>query len=62
MERQRHGLPTRLTDASISKFSLGVTYTLSKRTVLYATGAWTRISDGQNNPTVLGVLLWWLDL
>ena len=42
-------------DASISKFSLGLTYNLSKRTVLYATGAWTRIKDGQNNPTVMGV-------
>lgn len=42
-------------DASISKFSLGLTYNLSKRTLLYATGAWTRIKDGQNNPTVLGV-------
>lgn len=43
------------TDASISKFTLGVTYNLSKRTLLYATGAYTRIRDGQNNPTVLGV-------
>lgn len=42
-------------DASISKFSLGVTYNLSKRTLLYATGAWTHINNGQNNPTVIGV-------
>ncbi len=42
-------------DASISKFSLGLTYNLSKRTLLYATAAFTRINDGVNNPTVLGV-------
>lgn len=42
-------------DASVSKFALGATYNLSKRTLLYATGAYTRIKDGRNNPTVLGV-------
>jgi predicted porin len=42
-------------DASVSKFSLGMTYNLSRRTLLYATAAFTSIQDGKNNPTVLGV-------
>lgn len=48
-------VPVANQEASISKFSLGLTYNLSKRTLLYATGAWTNIKDGQNHPTVLGV-------
>lgn len=42
-------------DASISKFSLGVTYNLSKRTLLYATAAFTDIKNGKYDPMVLGV-------
>ncbi|WP_213958753.1 MULTISPECIES: porin [unclassified Variovorax] len=42
-------------DAAISKFSLGLTYNFSRRTLLYATTAFTSIHNGKNNPTVMGV-------
>ncbi|MGJ7505971.1 porin [Variovorax sp. GT1P44] len=42
-------------DASISKFSLGMTYSLSKRTLLYATAAFANIKNGKSDPMVMGV-------
>ena len=41
-------------DASTAKFAIGYTYNLSKRTLLYATAAYVRINDGQNNPIIMG--------
>ncbi|MEJ7687058.1 MAG: porin [Variovorax sp.] len=42
--------------ASANKFALGYVHNLSKRTALYATVARIRISDGQNNPAVMGIV------
>ena len=41
-------------DASAGKLALGYVHNLSKRTALYATVARIRISNGQNNPAVMG--------
>jgi len=41
-------------DASASKISIGYTYNLSKRTLLYATAAYVKIRNGQNNSFVMG--------
>lgn len=41
--------------ASASKFALGYSHNLSRRTMLYAAVARIRIRDGQNNPAVIGV-------
>jgi predicted porin len=42
-------------DASVKKFAIGYEYNLSKRTALYATAARINVSDGQNNPQIMGV-------
>ncbi|WP_213958880.1 porin [Variovorax sp. dw_954] len=42
-------------DASASRFAIGYVYYLSKRTLLSATAAYTRMKDAQNNP-VMGIL------
>lgn len=43
-------------DASINKFSGGYVHNLSKRTALYITASRVRITNGQNNPTILGLV------
>ncbi|MEJ8859858.1 porin [Variovorax robiniae] len=47
------GAPDR--DASVSKLALGYVHNLSKRTALYATVAQVRVSNGQNNPAIMGI-------
>lgn len=42
-------------DASANKLALGYVHHLSKRTALYATVARINISNGRNNPAVMGV-------
>ncbi len=41
-------------DASVKKLAIGYEYNLSKRTALYATAAYISVSDGQNNPLIMG--------
>ncbi|MEJ8827133.1 porin [Variovorax humicola] len=41
-------------DASVDKFGLGYEYNFSKRTAVYATAAYIRVKDGQNNPSIMG--------
>lgn len=41
-------------DASVSKFAIGYEHNLSKRTALYATVAWIRAKDAQNNAAIIG--------
>ena len=48
-----NGLPD--SDASVNKLALGYVHNLSKRTALYASVARIRITDGHNNPTIMGV-------
>jgi predicted porin len=43
-------------DARVDKFAIGYEYNLSRRTAVYATAARIRVSDGQNNPAILGAL------
>ncbi|MDM0044402.1 porin [Variovorax dokdonensis] len=49
------GLSPNQQDTVAKKLSLGMTYHLSKRTLLYATGSYIRIDEGQNNANVMGV-------
>jgi predicted porin len=42
-------------DAAVNKLALGYVHNLSKRTALYATVARINISNGRNNPAVMGV-------
>jgi len=41
-------------DASTQKVAIGYEYNLSKRTAIYATAAYIRVKDGQNNPAIMG--------
>ncbi|WP_418126299.1 porin [Variovorax sp. 160MFSha2.1] len=41
-------------DASVSKLAIGYEHNLSKRTALYATVAWIRAKDAQNNAAIIG--------
>ena len=42
-------------DASVNKLALGYVHNLSKRTALYTTVSRISISNGHNNPAVMGV-------
>ena len=42
-------------DASSSKFAIGWTYNFSRRTLIYATAAYIKVRNGQNNSFVMGV-------
>lgn len=41
-------------DSTVKKFAIGFDYNLSKRTALYGTVARINVSDGQNNPIIMG--------
>jgi len=41
-------------DAYVSKLAIGFEHNLSKRTTLYATVAWIRAKDAQNNAAIIG--------
>ncbi|MEJ8822728.1 hypothetical protein WKW80_11895 [Variovorax humicola] len=37
--------------------AFGYEYNLSKRTAIYATAAYIRVKDGQNNPAIMGAAI-----
>lgn len=43
-------------DAKVDKFAIGYEYQFSKRTAIYATASRIRVSNGQNNPVIMGAL------